>query len=81
MDVLKRFNIKECKPIATPFEANSNLLELSDEKFENVQRKMKGVLYKARVGFLMYAMVPTRVDIAFAMSTVSQFMSKAAPLH
>ena len=47
----------------------------------NLQRKMKGVPYKARVGSLMYAMMAKRADIAFAVSTVSQFMSKVDPQH
>ena len=37
---------------------------------------MQGVPYKEAVGSLMYTMVATRADIAFAMSVVSQFMSK-----
>ena len=37
--------------------------------------------YKAAVGSLMYAMVATRVDLAFAVSAVSQFMASPAPLH
>jgi hypothetical protein len=36
-----------------------------------VQREMEGVTYKAIVGFLMYAMMATRADIAFTVSTVS----------
>ena len=44
--------------------------------FGNVQREMEGVPYK-----VMYAMMATRVDIAFALSTMSQFMSKAGPLQ
>ena len=37
--VLKRFNMEKCKPVGTLFDANSKLLKLLDEKFENVQRK------------------------------------------
>jgi hypothetical protein len=42
-----------------------------DEELENVQRKMEGVSYKAKVGSLMYAMVATKADIAFAVSTIT----------
>lgn len=41
-----------------------------DEKFENVQKEMKGVPYKAGVGSLVNAMMTTMADIAFAMSTI-----------
>ena len=80
-EVLKCFNMEECKPIRIPFDVNLKLLKLSDEEFGNVQRKMGDVPYKARVRSLMYAMVATRVDIAFVVSTVSKFMSKVGPLH
>ncbi len=80
-EVLKRFNMEDCKPVGTPFDANSKLLKFSDEEFGNVQIEMEGVPYKAAVGSLMYAMVGTRPDLAFAVSTVSQFMAKAGPPH
>jgi hypothetical protein len=80
-EVLRRFNMKDCKPVVTPSDANSKLLKLSDEKFGNVQMEMEGMLYKAAVGSLMYAMVGTHPDFAFAVSTVSQFMAKAGPSH
>ena len=46
-----------------------------------MKMKMEGVLYKAAVGSLMYATVGTRPDLAFAVSTVSQFMGKVGPSH
>ena len=42
---------------------------------------MESVPYKSIVGSLMYAMVATRADISFAVSTVSEFISKARPPH
>jgi hypothetical protein len=42
---------------------------------------MQGIPYKAVVGSLMYAMVGTRPDLAFLVSMVSQFMSRAGPSH
>ena len=47
----------------------------------NVQREIEGVPYNAGVGSLMYAMMATRANIAFAISTVSQFVSKASLPH
>ena len=48
-EVLNLLNMNECKPVGTPFDVNLKLLELSDDEFGNVQRKMEGVPYKARV--------------------------------
>jgi transposase InsO family protein len=80
-EVLKRFNMEECKPIGTPLDVNVKLLKLSVEEFEAIEGDMEGVPYKSGVGSLMYAMVATRPDLAFAVSMVSQFMSRAGPAH
>ena len=80
-EILKCFNMKECTPVKTLFDVNFRFLKFLDEEFMNVQREIKGVPYKAKVGSLMYAMVVTRADIAFAVSTVSQFMLKVGPPH
>jgi hypothetical protein len=71
----------ECKPIGTPFDVNSKLLKLTEEEFQGIQEEMQGIIYKAGVGSLMYAMVGTRPDLAFPVSMVSQFMSRAGPSH
>ena len=47
----------------------------------NVRMEMKGVPYKVGIGSLMHVMVAVRCGIAIALSTVSQFMSKANPPH
>src|SRR5579875_989961 len=80
-EVLKRFNMEECKPISTPLDVKGSLLKLSDEEFKEVEEEMKAIPYKAAVGSLMYAMVATRADLAFPVSMVSQFIAKAGPQH
>ena len=80
-EVLKRLNMEECKLVGTPFDANANLFKLSDENFENVQRKLESVSYKTKVESPMYATVDTRADLAFAVSMVSHFMANANPPH
>ena len=40
---------------------------------------MEGKPYKMAVGSLMYAMMDMRANLAFAVSTMSQSMSKASP--
>jgi hypothetical protein len=73
--------MEDCKPVATPLEANLKLMKLSDEEFAEVEQQMQGIPYKAAVGSLMYAMVGTRMDLAFAVSVVSQHMAKPGPMH
>ena len=42
---------------------------------------MKGISYKLPIGSLIYAMVGIIVGLTFAVSMVSQFMSRASPPH
>jgi len=42
---------------------------------------MSRVPYASAVGSLMYAMVCTRTDLAYAVSTVSRFMSNPGKQH
>ena len=80
-EVLKRFNIKKCKPIGTPFDVNLKLLNFCMENLEMCRIKMKGITYEARVGSLIYTTVATRANITFKVSTVSQFTLKVGPPH
>ena len=79
--VLSRFGMEECKPLATPLDVKAILMKPCQEELEEFSQEMDGVPYKAVVGSLMYAMVATRADLAFAVNIVSQFMASPTPLH
>ena len=79
--ILERFGMVDCKPIATPLNAKTSLPKLSDEEHEEHLHEMKDVSYQEAVGSLMYAMVVTRPDLAFAVSVVSRYMSNPCPMH
>lgn len=66
----KGFQHEKYKPIGISFNVNSKLLKIVDENFENVQKELKGVPYKAGIGSLVYAMMISMVNIAFAVSTI-----------
>jgi hypothetical protein len=80
-EVLERFGMSDCKPIGTPLDAKTQLVKLKEDEEHQHLHEMHGVPYKEAVGSLMYAMVATRADLAFAVSMVSQFMSRPGPLH
>ena len=73
-DVLKRFNMTECKPVATPAEPSVKLTKNTGSTNSNVP-------YMSAVGSLMYAMVGTRPDIAFAVGAVSRYASNPGDEH
>ena len=67
VEILKRFNMLECKAMATPMDSNLKLL--SDDPSELVDVTH----YRQIVGSLMY-LTNTRLDICFAVNTLSQFL-------
>ena len=71
--------MEDCKPVGMPLDPKVALVKATDEEWEQYSREMQGIPYKACVGSLMYAMVATRADLAFAVGTVRQFMSKPGP--
>jgi hypothetical protein len=80
-EVLKRFGIEDCKPIGTLLDTKVKFVKLSNEEYDADAPKMGSVPYKSAVGSLMYAMVATRADLAFAISTVRQYMATPGWSH
>ena len=80
-EVLERFGMEDCKSIGTPLDTKVKLVKISDEEYDKDAPRMASVPYKSAVGSLMYAMVATRADLAFAISTVSQHMARPGWSH
>jgi hypothetical protein len=72
VEILKRFDMMDCKSIPTPMVMNLKLL--SDTSSETVDV----TTYRQMIGLLMY-LTNTRLDICFAMNTLSQYMVE--PIH
>ena len=74
IEILKRFGMMDCKAIATPMASNLKLL--CDASSKSVDATM----YHQMIGSLMYLM-NTRLDICFAMNTLSQFPMVPRQVH
>ena len=73
--VLERCNMESCHGCKTP--VDTKLVLTKPDKDE-----ISGVLeYQSLVGSLMYAMLGTRPDLAYAVSTLSKFNSEPAVEH
>jgi hypothetical protein len=66
VEILKRFDMLECKSMNTPMETKLNLL--ADTSLELVD----ATLYKQSIGSLMY-MTNTRPNLCFVMNTLTQY--------
>ena len=74
VEILKRFDMLECKAMATPMDTNLKLL--ADESSE----LMDVTQYRPIIGSLMY-LTNTRLDICFSMNTLSQYLFQPRRVH
>ncbi len=72
--ILKRFNFKDCSSVTTPFDPN---IKLKPNKGIGVSQ----LNYSKAIGSLMYAMISTRPDIAYAVGKLSRFTSNPSAHH
>jgi hypothetical protein len=74
VEILKRFDMLECKPMNTPMEAKLKMLvDTSSELID-------ATLYKLIIGSLMY-LTNTRPNIFFPVNTLSQFLVEPRRVH
>jgi ATP-binding cassette subfamily B (MDR/TAP) protein 1 len=68
--------MEECKPIGVPLD-----LEVKLQKNANGNDESKGFPYQQAVGSLMYAMLCTRLNLAYPISVLSQHMANLNTEH
>ncbi|CAN0920234.1 Retrovirus-related Pol polyprotein from transposon TNT 1-94 [Linum grandiflorum] len=73
-DMMKRFHMATCKPIATPMALNEKLQQ------DDGVKKVDGKIYRSLVGSLIY-LTHTRPDICHSVSLISRFMNEPSKLH
>ena len=73
-EILKIFDMLDCKAMATPMETNLKLL--SDETSKLVDMTH----YRHIIGSLMY-LTNTRPDICFVVNTLSQYLGNPRCVH
>jgi hypothetical protein len=74
VEILKRFDMLECKPMNTPMEAKLKLLVNTSSEL------IDSTLYRQIIGSLMY-LANTRPDICFAVNTLSQILVEPRHVH
>ncbi|KAL0360855.1 UNVERIFIED_CONTAM: Retrovirus-related Pol polyprotein from transposon TNT 1-94 [Sesamum radiatum] len=80
-NILKKFSMENAKPTSAALAAHFQLCKDQSPKIELEKEKMKKVPYSNAIGSVMYLMVSTRPDIAYAVSCLSRYMSNAGTLH
>lgn len=79
--VLQHFNMQGGKSVSTPLPSYFKLSKDDSPKSDAEKVEMEKVPYLSTVGSLMYAMVATRLDIAFGVGVVSIYMVDLGKKH
>jgi hypothetical protein len=74
VQILNRFQMEDCKPMATPMITNIKKVIASDSKL------VDPTMYRQLIGSLMY-LVNARPDICFAVNTLQKFMVEPREEH
>lgn len=79
--VLRTFRMEDAKSVITPVSSQYKMKSLSDEEADFELYYMGSVPYASAVGSLMYGMIGSRPDLAFAVGLVSRFMGRPSRVH
>ena len=74
--ILEKQQMTDAKPVATPIDPNVTLFKRTE-----APDTCASLLYATAIGSLMYAAIGTRLDISFAVQTLSQFTQNPGPEH
>src|SRR5258708_7230514 len=77
LKVVEKFGMANCKPAATPLPEKTVLHAATDEEAHDAC----SYPYLQVIGSVMYAMLGTRPDITYAVSTLSRFASRPGTPH
>jgi transposase InsO family protein len=80
-NVLDRFDMLDCKPVATPLATGVKLLKSDCPSSPEDVEAMSAIPYQQAIGAIMYAMQGTRPDIAYAVTALSQFSHNPGHVH
>ena len=80
-NVLERFSMGDAKLVMTPLASHFKLTAKQCPTSDVEKEQMQNLSYASAVGFVMYAMVCTRPDLAYAVSVVSRYRTNPGKDH
>ena len=79
--VLSNFDMDQAKEVSTPMGAHFKLRSGTDKELKEQADYMEKISYQSAVGSIMYAMVGTRLDLAYSVGLISRLMTKPLKEH
>ena len=77
----EKFRLTHAKPVKTPIEPGTQYSKEQSPLTPNQVAKMKGVPYNEAIGSILWPAVVSRLDIAYVVGILSQFMQNPGPVH
>lgn len=79
--VLKTFGMENCRAVSTPLGSQFKQKSLSEAEEALEAKEMENVPYSSAVGSLMYTMVGSRPDLAYAVKWIRRYIQGALKLN
>jgi hypothetical protein len=83
-NVLEHTGMTNCSPVSTPIPTNAKAMAddpVNNETLHSIVIEGREVSYKSVVGSLMYAMLATRPDLAFAVGFLGRYAANPKQYH
>jgi len=77
----ERFRLTNAKPVTTPMEPGVQFSKEQGPSTPTQIARMKGVPYSEAIGSILWPVMVSRPDAAFAVSTLSQYIQNPGPAH
>jgi hypothetical protein len=79
--IIRRYGFSDLKPVSLPMDPNAHLSSAQSPSSTTDIAAMRDVPYHEAIGSLMWAMLGTRPDIAFAVTTLSRYTKNPGREH
>ena len=79
--ITKKFRLTGARKVSTPIEVNAQFSINQCPSTINQVKCMKGVSYSKAIGSVLWATVVSRLDTAYAVGVLSQFIQNPGPAH
>ena len=79
--MVEKFRLTEAKQVSTPMEANAQFTTQQCLSTANQSAHMQNVPYSEAIGSVLWLVVVSRPDAAYAVGTLSQFIQNLGPAH
>ena len=79
--MMEKFRLTNMKKVLTPMDPHVQFLTKQCPSTLNQMNKMKGIPYCEAIRSVLWPMVMSHLDTAYAVGVLSQFMQNLGPAH